>query len=109
MPGPNEVLQKTGPQIEPIIPVPVGEAGVSPIDEAQVLSNVQSQIADLPHVGGPHTVPETNHEVTTATATPITMPGKEEQTDPKTTHFWNNIFKTKRTEQEEQEGIKDAA
>ena len=104
MPGPNEALQQTGPQIKPTIPESVEKTGVSRIDENQVLSGVQSQLADLQvhSVGGPHTIPETNHETTTATVTPITMPAPEESVDKTATPWWKNMLHMRQQKQQEQ-------
>jgi hypothetical protein len=112
MPDPTEILKQTGPQIEPTIPAPVGEAGITPINEAQSLSDVHAKLANLQvqSVGGPHTIPETNHEATTTTVKPITMPAPEEPVDKTTTPWWKNILHTRqREQQEEQGGIKNAA
>lgn len=109
MPGPNEILQQTGQNTEPVIPQPVGEAGIAPINEAQSLSDVHTQLADLQvqSVGGPHTLPTTNHEATTATVTPITMPVAEEPVDKTATPWWKNLLHMRQQKQQEQQEQKE--
>ena len=112
MPEPTEIIQPAGQHTEPIIPEAVAKAGLKPVNEAKDLSDIHAQLADLQvqSVGGPDTVPTTNHEATTATVTPINMPAPDVPTDTKTTHWWNNMFQTKHTEQQgEKEELPNAA
>ena len=103
MPDPTEILKQTGPQIEPTIPTPVGEAGIAPINEAQSLSDVHSQLADLQvqSVGGPHTLPITNHEATTGVVSSINMPAAEKSVDKTATPWWQNILHIRQQKQQE--------
>ncbi|MDO8634293.1 MAG: hypothetical protein Q7K34_03295 [archaeon] len=99
MPDPTEVLQKTGPDVTPSIPGAVSQVGVAPVNEAQALQNVHSQLANqqIQHAGA--TVPiVTNHELATGVATPRII-SVEAPTDKNITHWWKFMQRKKRQEQ----------
>lgn len=106
MPGPNEVLQRTGSGVAPVIPEAVRQAGVTPVNEAQELQRVHESLADqqVRHAGAAVPV-VTDHNITTGTISPITI-STEEPTDKKTTHWWD--FRRRKKLQEQGKETQDA-
>ncbi len=112
MPEPTEILKQTGQGI-----AHSNTEATSPFisevpNESQRLETVTKELQGVsPEIkpAGPNIPVQTNHEATTATVTPITMPAAEESVDKAATPWWKNILRMRQQQQEEKEELPDAA